>query len=119
MKKITLFLFLSIFSLSSYSLSIFDKKFKCVNNEFKDQIISLIVTNKEMSINMVGKNLQLDLMECKTNKHESMYVTKGFSCSNSDEKTYYVFNNVSNTLVIPYVTSNGYKGYKYECTKTN
>lgn len=116
MKKVTLLLLLSVFSLSSYSWTIFDTKFKCVNKEFEDQIISLIIKNKEMSINIVGRNLQLDLIECKTNKHESMYVTKGFSCSNSDEKTYYVFNKVSNILVIPTLPP---KGYKYECTKTN
>jgi len=115
-RNILFFILLGSFSVNSYSFTFSEKKFRCVDKNHPQQIFSLILKTKEMSLNVIGASIELEMIECKTTKHELLFRSKTIGCKNLDEP-YYTFNHISNVLMIPKIHETGV--FKLECIKTN
>lgn len=107
---------MSFITTNSFSFSLFEKKYTCVDKKnFPSQIFSVIIKSDEMSVLGPGLVKPLEFKECISNSHESKYELKSMGCKNYDLLRLWSFNKVNLTLSI--TEKNPMMSYVLECRK--
>ena len=104
---------------SSYSFTLFERKFSCFDQEYPNLKYSIVFNSNQMSISGTDIFNPIKFIECRKNTHESKYELKSMGCKDFSEERLWTFNNITNILTTENQKSPGVRQQILVCKKLN